>query len=226
MGNDDALFRYRLAVFALAKELGNVRAACRMMGIHHSTFYRWKHQLEQYGTEILRPRERHRPRMPNATIPFVEHRIVAFALGHPGFGPARVSAELQRDKWDGIVISPSGVWRVLKRHGLNTRGKRLGLVAGYAAPPHPEKPPVPPKQHLQVEAPDEYWYKWTVSMWDTAARRAGGGVAESPPSTWRPRTPGRSCGPPPETRPRFAPVNSLGGSPRTSPCGVGNYKQS
>ena len=39
MGNDDALFRYRLAVFALATELGNVRAACRMMGIHHPTFY-------------------------------------------------------------------------------------------------------------------------------------------------------------------------------------------
>lgn len=104
--------------------------------------------------------------MPNATSPFVEHRIVAFALGHPGFGPARVSTELRRDKWGGIVISPSGVWRMLKRHGLNTRGKRLGLVAGYAAPPQPEKPPVLPKQHLQVEAPDEYWYKWTVSMWD------------------------------------------------------------
>ena len=150
MGNDDALFRYRLAVFALAKELGNVRAACRMMGIHHSTFYRWKHQLERYGTEILCSRERCRPRMPNATSPFVEHRIVAFCLGHPGFGPARVLAELQRDKWGGIVISPSGVWRVLKRHGLNTRGKRLGLVAGYAAPPQPEKPPVLPKLNCPV----------------------------------------------------------------------------
>ena len=41
MGNDDALYRFRLGVFALAKELGNVRAACRVMGIHHSTFYRW-----------------------------------------------------------------------------------------------------------------------------------------------------------------------------------------
>ena len=37
MGNDDALYRFRLGVFALAKELGDVRAACRMMGIHHST---------------------------------------------------------------------------------------------------------------------------------------------------------------------------------------------
>ena len=92
------------------------------------------------------------------------HRIVAFALGHPGFGPARISAELQRDKWGGIVISPSGVWRVLKRHGLNTRALRLGLVAGYVVPPQREKPLVLPQQHLQVETPDKYWYKWTVSM--------------------------------------------------------------
>ena len=70
MGNDDALYRFRLGVFALAKELGNVRAACRVMGIHHSTFYRWKKQLERHGTQILRPRERRTPRMPNATSPF------------------------------------------------------------------------------------------------------------------------------------------------------------
>ena len=55
---------------------------------------------------------------------------MAFALGHPGFGPARISDELSREKWGGIVISPSRVWRVLKRHGLNTRALRLGLVAG------------------------------------------------------------------------------------------------
>ena len=144
-----------MGVFALAEELGNVRAACRIMGIHHSTFYRWKHQLERHGLEILRPRERRTPRMPNATSPFVEHRVLAFSLGHPGFGPARISAELCREKWGGIMISPSGVWRVLRRHGLNTRGKRLGLVAGYAAPPQREKPSVLSQQHLQVELPGE-----------------------------------------------------------------------
>ena len=37
MTPDDALYRFRLRVFALAEELGNVRAACRAMGIHHST---------------------------------------------------------------------------------------------------------------------------------------------------------------------------------------------
>jgi len=34
--DDDVLFRFRLRLFALAEELGNVRAACRCMGVHHA----------------------------------------------------------------------------------------------------------------------------------------------------------------------------------------------
>jgi hypothetical protein len=69
----------------MAAELDNVRAACRAMGIHPSTYYRWKHQLDRYGPEILRPRERRVPRMANQTSVLLEQRVVAFALGHPGF---------------------------------------------------------------------------------------------------------------------------------------------
>jgi hypothetical protein len=60
---DDLLYRFRLRVFAMAGELGNVRAACRAMGIHPWTYYRWKRRLDRYGPEILRPRERRPPRM-------------------------------------------------------------------------------------------------------------------------------------------------------------------
>jgi transposase-like protein len=42
---DDALYRFRVRVFALAHELGSVRAACRAMGIHPSTYYRWRAQV-------------------------------------------------------------------------------------------------------------------------------------------------------------------------------------
>jgi transposase InsO family protein len=153
---DDALYRFRVRVFALAHELGSVRAACRAMGIHPSTYYRWRAQVLRYGFEVLRPRERREPRMPNATSPLVEQRVLAFALGHPGFGPNRIAAELARDKWGGIKLSPNGVWRVLRRHGLNTRAKRLGLVAGYAAPaPEPIERHAPPERHLEVDHPGQ-----------------------------------------------------------------------
>ncbi len=155
MTQGDVLYRFRLRTIALAEEMGNVRAACRVMGIHPSTYYRWRGQMRKYGAEMLRPRERRQPRMPNATSHLVEQRVVAFALAHPGVGPARISAELKRPKWGGIQLSPSGVYRVLRRHGLNTRGKRLALIAGYAAPPEPEPRPSPPVGRLDVEEPGE-----------------------------------------------------------------------
>jgi hypothetical protein len=59
-----------------------------------------------------------------------------------------------RPKWGGIVVSGSGVWRCLRRHGLNTRAKRLALVAGYRAPYEPPRAPEP-ERHIDVERPGE-----------------------------------------------------------------------
>ena len=55
---------------------------------------------------------------------------------------------LARPRWGGIRLSHSGVWRTLKRHGLNTRRKRLGHVAGSAAPPDPTAPEPQPERPL------------------------------------------------------------------------------
>jgi len=154
MTNDDVLYAYRLRVLASARELGSVAAACRLYGLHRSTFYRWKKQVERFGLEILRPRERRRPQMPNAIPVLVEQRIVAFALGHPGYGPAHIASELARPKWGGFRVSPNGVWRVLRRHGIGTRALRLALLAGYAAPPEPAREPEP-ERHIEASRPGE-----------------------------------------------------------------------
>jgi transposase InsO family protein len=154
MTNDDVLYAYRLRVLASARELGSVAAACRLHGIHRSTFYRWKAMAERFGAEILRPRERRRPQMPNAVPVLIEQRVVAFALGHPGCGPARIASELGREKWGGFRISANGVYRVLRRHGIGTRALRLSLLAGYAAPPEPARDPEP-ERHIAVDHPGE-----------------------------------------------------------------------
>jgi transposase len=153
MTDHDVLYGYRLALFELAART-TVSHACRTFGVHRSTYYAWKRQVDRHGLEMLRPRERRRPRMPNQLSVLVEQRIVAFALGHPGLGPRRVAAELARPKWGGILVSPNGVWRVLRRHGLSTRARRLGLIAGYAAPAQPTRP-LPPQPHIQVTKPGE-----------------------------------------------------------------------
>lgn len=153
MTNDDRLLGYRLQLFDYAART-SVCEACRTFGVHRSTYYSWKKRVERHGLEILRPRERRPPRMPNQLSAHVEQRIVAFAIAHPGLGPRRVAAELARPRWGGLVVSPNGVWRVLRRHGLNTRARRLALVAGYRAPYEPPREP-PLEQHIDVERPGE-----------------------------------------------------------------------
>jgi transposase InsO family protein len=153
--NDDVLYAFRLRLFSLAAELGNVREACRIFGIHRSTYYRWRGPVLRSGLEMLRPRERRTPRMPNQTSQLVEQRVLAFALGHPGLGPRRIAATLAQERWGGLVISPNGVWRILRRHGLSRRISRLSLVAGYAAPPGPERPTPLEARHVEVDHPGE-----------------------------------------------------------------------
>jgi transposase InsO family protein len=153
MTKDDVLFGYRQQLFAEAART-SVSAACRTFGVHRSTYYHWKRQVDRHGLEMLRPRERRRPQMPNQLPKMIEERIVSFSLAHPGLGPRRVASELAREKWGGILVSPNGVWKVLCRHGLNTRAKRLGLIAGYAAPYEPPREREP-ERHIDVSRPGE-----------------------------------------------------------------------
>lgn len=153
MTKDDVLFGYRQALFAEAART-SVAAACRRFGVHRSTYYGWKRAVDRHGLEMLRPRERRRPKMPNQLPKMIEERVLSFAIAHPGLGPKRIAGELRRHKWGAIVVSPNGVWKVLCRHGLNTRAKRLGLIAGYAAAYEPPRDPGP-ERHIDVSRPGE-----------------------------------------------------------------------
>jgi transposase InsO family protein len=154
VSHDDVLFGYRLRLFTLAEEVG-VRPACRQMGVHHSTYYRLKQKVDRWGLEALRVRERRRPRMPNQIGPHLEQRVIAFALGNPGFGARRISSELRREKWGGIRISEHGVYRVLRRVGLNTRSRRLALIARHRDPYERKPDSPPPELHIDATEPGE-----------------------------------------------------------------------
>jgi transposase len=78
MTKDDVLFGYRQQLFAEAART-SVSAACRTFGVHRSTYYAWKRQVDRHGLEMLRPRERRRPQMPNALPKMIEERIVSFS---------------------------------------------------------------------------------------------------------------------------------------------------
>src|SRR5213592_1851179 len=76
MTKDDVLFGYRQQLFAEAART-SATAACRTFGVHRSTYYAWKRQVERHGLEMLRPRERRRPQMPNQLPKMLEERIVS-----------------------------------------------------------------------------------------------------------------------------------------------------
>src|SRR4051794_16425630 len=78
MTKDDVLFGYRCQVFDLAART-SVSHACRTFAIHRSTYYAWKVQVDRGGLEMLRPRERRAPQMPNQLSAVIEQRIVSFA---------------------------------------------------------------------------------------------------------------------------------------------------
>src|SRR3954462_1078432 len=92
MTQDDVLFGFRLQLFALAART-SVSHACRTFGVHRSTYYRLERQVDRHGLEMLRPRERRRPQMPNALPKMIEERILSFAIAHPGFGRRRVASD-------------------------------------------------------------------------------------------------------------------------------------
>ena len=153
MIDSDVLYSFRLRLLDVARERATSARACRIFGIHRSTYYRWKAMVERSGLAMLRPRERRPPRMPNQLSPVIEERILAFAIGHPGLGPRSISATLAQERWGAIAVSANGVWRVLRRHGLSRRISRLSLVAGYAAPPGPERRRA--ERHVAVDHPGE-----------------------------------------------------------------------
>jgi transposase InsO family protein len=122
---EDSVVLSRLRVIQRARELGNVSEACRQFGISRSLFYRWKKRYVLYGEEGLWPRPGRGQRWPRQSPPELEHAVLAYALAWPTHGPARIAWQLRHPRWGGWKISPSGVYGILRRHGLQTRWERL-----------------------------------------------------------------------------------------------------
>ncbi|MCF7547610.1 IS481 family transposase [Pseudonocardia sp. WMMC193] len=113
----DRQVRRRLAVLRHAEEVtGNVAMTCRYYGISRQCYYTWLRRFDAEGPEGLRDRS-HRPHhSPNATEAEVVEKIVHLRR-HYHFGPAKIVMYLAR--YHDVTISVSGVWRILKRLGLN-----------------------------------------------------------------------------------------------------------
>ena len=107
----------RLAVIRHAEEVtGNVALTCRYYGVSRRTFYIWLRRFEQFGIDGLRDRSKRPLVSPNATKTEVVGKIL-YLIQHYHFGPAKIAMYLKR--YHEVVVSPSGVWRILRRANLS-----------------------------------------------------------------------------------------------------------
>ncbi len=113
----DRQVRHRLAVLRHAEEVtGNVAMTSRYFGISRQTFYKWQQRYQADGEAGLRPRSRRPHTCPHATHVEVVGKIL-YLRQHYHFGPEKIAMYLAR--YHDVTISTSGVWRILKRLGMN-----------------------------------------------------------------------------------------------------------
>lgn len=120
--SNSKIIKNKVGLLNLAKELGNISKACKMMGFSRDTFYRYQKAVENGGVEELIDKSRRVPNLKNRIDPIFEKRICDLAIEYPAYGQARISNELRKE---GLTISHAGVRSVWLRNGLETMKKRL-----------------------------------------------------------------------------------------------------
>jgi transposase InsO family protein len=112
----EADIRRKTKVLEHAQHCGNASHTCRKFGVSRDTFYRWKRQFAAGGPQAL-VNSKPCPENPRLRVSAAIEERILYVRREFGLGQLRISWYLAR--YYGLTVSSSGVFSVLRRHGLS-----------------------------------------------------------------------------------------------------------